>query len=135
MPDYILRSDAVRANCIRAIQALRLDGKPWHVRIEPFKKRRTLSQNALMWAELNWIVDAIGRETGNDADDLHRFFKNKFLPPRIIEVNGEVMELEPTTTTLTTVGMSEYMERIRAWCASELGLVLPEYRPDERNAA
>lgn len=135
MPDYILRSDAVRANCIRAIQSLRLDGKPWHVRIEPYKKRRTLSQNALMWAELNWIVDAIGRETGNDADDLHRFFKRKFLPPRIIEINGEVMELEPTTTTLTTVGMSEYMERIRAWCASELGLVLPEYRPDERNAA
>lgn len=135
MADYIIRDDAVRANCIKAIQALNLSGKPWHVRIEPFKKRRTLSQNALMWAEINWIVDAIGRETGNDADDLHRFFKRKFLALRIIEVNGETVELEPTTKTLTTVQMSDYMERIRAWCASELGLVLPEYRPDERSAA
>ena len=135
MPDYILRTDAVRANCIQAIQALRLDGKPWHVRIEPVKKRRTLSQNNLMWAEIEWIVAAVGRETGNDKEDLHKFFKSKFLPRRIIKVNGEAREVDPTTTTLKTHEMSEYMERIRAWCASELGLVLPEYRPDERNAA
>lgn len=135
MADYIIRDDAVRANCIKAIQALNLSGKPWHVRIEPFKKRRTLSQNNLMWAEIEWIVAAVGRETGNDKDDLHRFFKSKFLPRRIIEVNGEAREVEPTTTDLLTVGMSEYIERIRAWCASELGLVLPEWRPDERSAA
>ena len=135
MPDYILRDDAVRQNCIKAIAALNLAGKPWHVTIAPFRKRRTLSQNALMWAHLNEIVAAASQETGNDPDVLHRFFKWKFLPPVVIEVRGEVKELEPTTTTLKTVEMSEYMERIRAWCASELGLVLPDYRPDERSAA
>ena len=93
--------------------------KPWAVTIEPYKKKRTLSQNDLMWV---WNT-IIAKETGNDIDVVHETMKKKFLPPNVVNCFGETVD-HRTTTTLNTSEMSEYLDKMRA-LASEMGIVLP----------
>lgn len=104
------------------------------VRVEfpELTKRRTNSQNALYWKWLTEAVKAVSDHTGNDIDDLHEFFKHKFLSPRIIEVRGETVR-QYTTTKLTTQEMADYTNRIYAWVAAELGISLP--LPEEMGRA
>lgn len=119
----IIRNEALRARVIGWARAISLD-PPWRVTMEPHRKRRSLSQNSLMWLWLGEVADLVGQHTGMDADDIHEAFKRKFLPARIIEVLGETIDVR-TTTTLTTLEMTTYMDRIYAWVTTELGLLLP----------
>ena len=119
----IIRNEALRARVIGLIRAIRLD-PPYSVTVEPHRKRRSLSQNSLMWLWLGEVADHVGQHTGQDADDIHEFFKQRFLPPRVIEVGG-VTELVRSTAKLTTLEMTIYMDRIYAWVTSELSLLLP----------
>lgn len=72
------------------------------------KKPRSLSQNDYYWAYLR-IIEA---ETGDFAEDLHEFFKRKFLPPRFVNVMGNEVKLPNSTTRLTTDEFSEYISKI-----------------------
>lgn len=129
----IISGEPQRAYILKFIQNLKLDSaKPFIVTVEPHKKRRSLSQNALMWKWITEIVNAVSEYTGHDADELHHFFKSKYLPPRVVEVGGETVPYY-TTTKLTTAEMSEYMDKIYAFATQELGIILP--LPEERFAA
>lgn len=79
-------------------------------RIERMKKTRSLSQNALY----HLYLSVIERETGNNANDLHEYFKRTLLPPRLIKVMGKELKIPATTTTLTKSDFGEYMTRIEA---------------------
>ena len=120
----ILHDEAARRAVIESIQALDLS-RPWAVTITPHRRRRTLNQNALMWAWLDRVAGYVGDYTGMDRDDIHAFLKSKFLPPRYIVINGETKQVEPSTRKLNTAEMSEYMDRIHAWAVTELGMRLP----------
>ncbi len=126
MTVIILRGDGQRQEAISQIAALDLS-RPWEVTIAPYRRRRTLSQNALMWTWIHRVAAAVSDHTGMDADDVHEFFKHKFLTPKIIEIGGETVE-RYSTRDKSTAEMSAYMERIYAFCAG-LGVVLPT--PDE----
>lgn len=119
----IIHDDALRKRAIDLLARLDLS-KPWRLTVAPYRKGRTLSQNSLYWAWVNKVVALVASHTGIDADEIHVFFKTKFLPARIVEIAGETAEYR-TTTKLTTKEMSEYMFRIDAFCASTLGLMLP----------
>lgn len=84
-----------------------------------------MNQNRLYWAYLH----ELSAETGNDAEDLHEYFKRKFLPPRFLKValskrnavgtpTGPVsvdeIKLPATTTTLSIADFSNYIMRIEA---------------------
>lgn len=122
-PTVIVRDEGMRTRVVQHIAALNID-KPWAITIEPYRKKRTLSQNALMWKWINEVAQYVHEATGQDSDDVHEFFKVKFLPARIVELGGEIIEWR-TTTRLTTAEMSEYMNKIYAWVTTELGLLLP----------
>lgn len=127
----IIRDEVLRARVMSAVRSLDLS-RPWEVTIAPHRKRRSLSQNSLMWKWHSEVVDAVHEYTGTDKDDIHEFFKRKFLTPRIVEIGGEVAE-RYTTTTLNTAEMSEYLDKIYAWVTGTLGIVLPlpeEYMRD-----
>ena len=132
-PPIIIRDERARARVLRLLMSLDLT-KPWKVTVERTTKRRSLRQNSLLWMWHSEVVKAVGEHTGMDAEDIHEFFKHKFLTPRMIEINGESVP-RYTTTKLTTAEMSAYMDRIYAFCTSEIGLLLP--LPDEylRDAA
>ena len=119
----IIRDEVLRKRVIDLIGALNLD-KPWLITLEPHRKRRSLSQNSLMWCWLNEVAGHVSQHTGMDIDDIHEAFKQKFLPAKIKEVLGETLDVR-STTKLTTLEMVAYMDRIYAWVTSELGVLLP----------
>lgn len=94
--------------------------KGFIVDISAIKKKRTLPQNALYHLYLKCICD----ETGNDKDDLHDYFKQQYLPVNFKTIFDTQITKETTTTTLNTVQMTEYMDKIIRF-ASELGIILP----------
>lgn len=119
----VVQDEHMRKRVLDLIAALDLSRK-WQVTVEPYRKKRSLSQNSLMWAWINEVAGHVREHTGMEADDVHEFFKQKFLPARVIELAGETVE-HRTTTKLTTAEMSEYMDAIYRFCTSELGLLLP----------
>lgn len=122
--EYILRSDAVRANCIAKLRGLSLD-KPVRVTIERYRKRRTLAQNRLMWAYLSLIAEAVADHVGEDEPEvIHEYFKARFCPPQAVEVAGEWVETR-STKTLSTAQMGAYLDAIYRWSVENLGLILP----------
>ena len=78
--------------------------------IELEKKGRSRSQNSYYWVYLG----VIARETGDNADDLHEFFKRKLLPPKFIKVRNEEIKIPASTTELNKADFGEYMEKICA---------------------
>ncbi len=119
----IIRDEGMRTRVVQHIANLNIE-KPWAVTIEPYKNRRSLSQNSLMWKWLEEVVAHVHQSTGQDKEDIHEFFKQKFLTPKIIEFNGETVK-KWSTKNLTTAEMSQYMDQIYAWVTTELGLLLP----------
>jgi hypothetical protein len=121
---FIVEDERGRKRALDVLATLDLT-KPWQVVIEPYRKKRTTSQNALMWAWLEQVAQLVHDDTGTDKDDIHEFFKLKFLPVRTITINGEERHIPGSTTKLTTAEMMEYMDKINAWVTSTLGLILP----------
>lgn len=99
--------------------------KPFTVEVTERRTVRTIPQNRLYRL---WLT-CISAETGNDVDDLHEYFKRKYLEAKEITIFREV-ELRYTTTDLSTGAFTEYLERIRAFAASELAITLPD--PDDQ---
>lgn len=97
------------------------NGKRYDINIVVHRERRTIDQNRLLFL---WI-NCISSETGQDKDDLHRYFKRKFLPQNYRRVFNEQLYVEPTTTTLDTKQFTDYLNLIHSFSASELGITLP----------
>ena len=91
------------------------------IEVKVQKKRRTVPQNALYWMWLSIIAE----HTGDDAESLHEAFKRMFLPKSFRMVMGREVEVDITTTTLSTADMAAYMQRLEAFAAQELGMTLP----------
>ena len=125
---------------INAIQNAPIDlDKPLEVIIREEQKSRSLSANALMWAgPLNDIAQQAwvhGRQYS--ALIWHEYFKEKFLPdfPDLKLVKEGYRKYEETpdgrriligsTSKLTKLGFSNYMEQIYAYGA-ELGVRFTE---------
>lgn len=85
------------------------------------KDRRSIDQNSLYWLWLSCIAD----ETGNEKDDLHEFFKAKYLPHETRVLFGEDILITPSTTRLNTAEFTEYLERVNVFASVELGISLP----------
>jgi len=95
-----------------------LDGNKVEVIVKKSKKSRSLRSNNYYWVYLT-ILEA---ETGNSKEDLHEYFKSKYLSHRVGYLNGNEIMLPPTTTTLSTVEMSEYIRKIEV----ESGIQSPD---------
>lgn len=104
-------------NYKRFIQHLKEnDGKEF--RIEQLVRTRSLSQNNLYWMYL----EIIERETGNNANDLHEYFRRVLLSPKMLKVMGKEIKVPKSTTELKKNEFSDYMEKI---CA-ETGVPIPD---------
>ena len=86
------------------------DGTKMVVEVERMKSKRSLSQNSFYWLYLTVIAD----ETGEIQDDLHEYFKRKFLPPVEKKILGRVVRLPGSTTDLSKFDFGEYLEKICA---------------------
>ena len=108
-------------------QIKRLDlTKPYTVEIVQRNAKRSIDQNRLYWL---WLT-CIGNETRNGRDDLHEYFKQKYIQPETVVIFGEE-RLKHTTTDKSTAQFKEYLDKIQAFAASELAITLPD--PDDKH--
>ena len=87
--------------------------------------KRSLSQNALMWLWYACIED----ETGQDRNDIHAHYCYKYLS-HPIEWNGQCEIVAGGTSNLTTEQMTDFLNKVQADAATELGITLPQ--PEDR---
>ncbi len=79
-------------------------------RIDLIKRVRSLNQNRLYW----FYLEVIEKETGNNANDLHEYFRRSLLPPKRLKVMNKEFNVPSSTTELSKSAMGDYMEKICA---------------------
>lgn len=129
----IITTEMQRIRALEAIRAFPLVPTQ-SVEIKPHKSTRSTAANNLYWKWLDMIRLHVADSTGEtySAEELHEWFKKKFLPARLVEISGEVVPVPRTTTKLNTAEMSAFMESIDKYCVTSLNLFLPSPgTPDE----
>lgn len=103
-----------------------IQGGPQNVRIKPYRKKRSLAQNSLMWLWYEEIRKHIFESQGDmyTSEDIHEWFKQLFLPKRVIEFKTKILEIQTGTKELNTLEMMEYLEKLDYYCADKLNLML-----------
>jgi hypothetical protein len=80
----------------------------------PYKKIRSLAQNALYWH----LVGVAAAATGKDKDVLHEYFKRKAFGLKIEIIRGELVECSISSTKVSTGDFSELIEYVQ-WFLAE----------------
>jgi len=117
---YRIKSGKDLDGFIESLQHLIVDGeKEYIVTVKQRRKMRTVSQNRLYWL---WL-SCISLETGNDREDLHRYFSDRYMPKRSLCVFGQ--DVSVGTSELDTSQFTAFLERVRS-DALGVGIVLPD---------
>jgi len=95
------------------------EGKTVWFFIDDKRPPRTLSQNAYYFGV---VLEYISNETGDDVESVHVDMKEMFCK-RFFDENG--IELERSTTRLTTKEFAAYVDRIVVFAATDLNVTIP----------
>lgn len=102
------------------IQSLK-DGD-YAVKIEEWKDKRSLRQNALYW---RWL-EVIGNELGYYKDELHEVFIDQFSDVWTVRgLDGKPKQKRVRTSQMNVKQMARYMDRIEQF-AAEQDIQLPQ---------
>jgi hypothetical protein len=113
-PAVIFRSEDAKESAIRRIRAIKPDQeRPLALWIGPYRKIRSLEQNALYWKLIGRICDA----TGHTKDTLHHFFKRRAFGVRVEQVGAEVIEVIPSSAGVSKGDFSELLEHVQQFIA------------------
>ena len=108
----------------KAISYIERNDKDMLCEVRKDKRNRSIVQNAYYWFLLNMLE----QEIGEDKDNWHLYFKNKFLITTQ-SINNEWIDYAQSTTKLHTIEFEDYLEKIRIFASRELGCFLP--KPNE----
>jgi hypothetical protein len=94
------------------------------------KKQRSHEQLKYLWSV---VYDMISKETGMSREEIHEAMKYRFLYEmrRIVNKDKTVSALK-TVKSISDLGdvdtneMFDYIENVRQWAASFLGIVIPD---------
>lgn len=84
--------------------------------------KRSLRQNKFLWGV---AYQLIADHTGMSCEDIHDWCKSEFLPRRFITLGGKEKEIRKSSADLDTREFGEFLERIRVWAGTDLGVVIP----------
>lgn len=99
---------------------MEINGKT-EVVVRPYKKKRSLSQNNLMWMWMPYLSSHFGYT----EEEMHEELKYAFIGEAVYVNRKGVTRTRPiSTTSLDTKGMAEYLTKIEI-LASKEGIVLP----------
>lgn len=119
---FIIVNDDVKDRAAKAVLSLCGDGTMC-VEIKPYKKKRTLSQNAAFHGV--WIP-AIAEFCGMDDESVKVELKEKFAPyVSYTGLDGVEYVRKKGTSEMTTKEFTDFVEKIHGWCASYLQFTLP----------
>lgn len=91
------------------------------IEIEKRKVSRSLQQNSYYWGA---VLPTIADSTGDMVEDLHEFFKRRFLTPRKARVLGKDVVFPGSTAKLSKSDFAEYLQKIEH--LTEIPLPRPE---------
>jgi hypothetical protein len=111
-----------REELVRRINALDLK-KKFIAEIKVWRKVRTVPQNRLYWMWLRCITKE--GESGYTEEELHEYFKKRYLNWREKEMFGDRLSITKSTTELTTKEFTEYLDKIQMQMGGE-GISLPQ---------
>ena len=128
MPDkqtFVIRDKALRERAMREVSVIQKD-PVMQVTIKPYKASRSVAQNRLLWMWYGEIRNHLAETTGEQYtnDDIHEYFKDKFLDKRVVDIGERPIVVTASTSKLDTSEMSWYLERLDIYCADELNLQL-----------
>ena len=99
-----------------------LDGKAIQLVVKPMRRTRSLPQNAWYWSG---VLGPIADYTGMTPEETHEAMKMMFRK-KIITANGRRIETVDSTASMSTGEFSEFIERVRAFAATELSITIPD---------
>ena len=115
-PSYILRDTDTREHAIARLRMLNLTTpEPWAIYIAPYKRIRSLEQNAAYWRIVGKICDA----TGHSKNVVHTLLKKEALGVELAEIAGKVVEAVKSSAKVDRGDFSELIEH-----ANELAIGL-----------
>jgi hypothetical protein len=86
-------------------------------------RTRSLSQNALYWVFLDFLMNDCGmKDEYSTSDELHETFKAAFLSKKRFGLNGQEFLQINSTTTLGKLEFGEYLEKINKACIDWFGI-------------
>lgn len=98
--------------------------KPLRIIVTRDDKRRNAEQNARYWKLLSMISEQAwvsGKQF--DKEVWHEMFARLYLPlHEVVLPDGEIIQRRETTTKLSVGEFSEFMSRVEAHAATELGV-------------
>ena len=113
-PSIIFRDEQTKERAIARIKAIKPDQEnPLAVWIGPYKKIRSLEQNAAYWR----LVALVANATGHSRDTLHTFFKKSAFGVRIEDIGGQLIEVIPSSASVSRGDFSELIEHVHRFIA------------------
>lgn len=116
--DFSKQSDKIRL--YESLKTLKPVAHQIMIKVD--RDSRSAKQNKYYWGV---VVKLISDYTGFETDEVREFLKCKFLKYEKALPSGEVAELIASTTKLDTKEFEEFMEKVRAFAAQELDLIIP----------
>ena len=82
--------------------------------VEIRKPSRSLEQNALYWSTVHEIAESVEIDGKRYTPQVwHKYFKERFLPGKLVELpGGHLMEMEASTTDLSVEQFSDFVEQV-----------------------
>jgi hypothetical protein len=90
------------------------------ITIKRASEKRSINQNDLMWM---WF-SCVERETGTPKNDVYNFYTKKFLQ-KVVQVGDRLERCVESTSQLNKERFTEFLNKVQADVASELGIQLP----------
>jgi len=113
-PAIIFRTEETKERAIQRIKAIRPDAeKPLAIWIGPYRKIRSLEQNAAYWR----LVGIVSAATGHSKDVLHHYFKLKAFGTQASQIAGDLVEVVPSSAQVSKGNFSELIEYVQAFIA------------------
>ena len=122
-----LPRESLIARLISFLKTLPL-GDAWKIEIKPYRKQRSLEQNAYLWGVVYQTILDEGGETlaGWDSADLHEYFLGEKFGWEVLEGFGR-KRMRPVrrSSKLSTMEFMEYIDFIQCKMAQQ-GIVIPD---------
>lgn len=127
---FIVRNERVRGEATHAVESIKAtDDTPMEVVIRPYKERRRLEQLAYLFGVVYEHIRFHLAECGMteeiySSQDIHEYLARKFMPTKVVEVNGETIIKRWSASGATVKELSQHIEHCIRW-AAEIGCIVP----------
>lgn len=93
------------------------------ISLKKSKPTRSLAQSRYYWGV---VLAYLSEETGYTKDEAHQLMQRMFLKYAKDVPDKKTQMFVRSTTSLSTIEMNEYIEQIRTFAVSELGIYIPD---------